>query len=91
MPDTLSKGASDGGRTSYYDLPASATTLAYLIEYRRMSFNVGNIFKASWRIGLKEGVTDVYDLNKIIYFAQRELAVIAARQAKYDNDFLNAK
>jgi len=35
-----------------------------------MSFAVGNIFKAAYRMGQKG---EVYDLNKIIWFAKREL------------------
>lgn len=71
---------SDGGSTSYYDLPGDADDIGDLIEHRRMTFNVGNIFKACYRLGEKDGVDDVYDLNKMIYFAQRELKAIARRR-----------
>lgn len=64
---------SDGGSTAYYDLPKEAKDIGDLIEYRNMSFNVGNIFKACYRIGQKDGTTELYDLEKIVYFAQREL------------------
>lgn len=66
--------ASDGGATGYYNLPDGAKTLGDLIEFKDMNFNVGNIFKASYRLGDKEGVDMPYDLRKIIYSAQRELA-----------------
>jgi hypothetical protein len=36
-----------------------------------MSFARGNIFKAAYRLGEKEGIDDIYDLNKIIYYAKR--------------------
>jgi len=63
-----------GGSTpSQYELPADATELQDLIEYRNMNFAVGNIFKAAYRLGTKEGTSAEYDLNKIIFFAQREL------------------
>jgi len=59
-----------GWSSSYYQLPPNATELQDLIEYRNMSFAVGNIFKAAYRMGQKG---EVYDLNKIIWFAKREL------------------
>ena len=59
-----------GWSSTYYKLPPNATELQDLIEYRNMSFSVGNIFKAAYRMGQK-GI--VYDLNKIIWFAKREL------------------
>lgn len=69
----MSKVKSDGGSTSYYDIPEGAKDLGDLVEYKDMNFNIGNIFKAAYRLGEKDGTDKVYDLNKIIYFAQREL------------------
>lgn len=80
---------SDGGSTEYYDIPKEAKDIGDLIEYRDMSFNVGNIFKACYRIGQKDGTTELYDLEKIVYFAQRELrrAKVAERERqKADQD-----
>ncbi|WP_196232765.1 hypothetical protein [Sinorhizobium meliloti] len=65
---------SDGGSTSYYNIPEYATDLQDLIEHKRMEFGIGNIFKACYRLGEKDGTSKRYDLNKIIFFAQRELA-----------------
>jgi hypothetical protein len=79
-PNPPSETLSDGGATSYYDLPDGATTLNDLIEDREMSFALGNVFKAAYRIGRKPSVTDDYDLRKIIYFAQRELDARARRR-----------
>lgn len=62
---------SDGGATDYYRLPANATELNDLIEHKRMSFALGNIFKACYRFGEKDAASRLYDLNKIIYFAER--------------------
>lgn len=70
------KITSDGKATAYYDFPVGATTLNDLIEYKNMSFARGNIFKAAYRIGDKEGIDDLYDLNKIIYYAERMIAQI---------------
>lgn len=65
---------SDGGSTRYYDLPTGAVDLNDLIEHKGMSFAQGNIFKACYRLGEKDGTTQAYDLRKIIFFAQRMLA-----------------
>lgn len=66
-----------GGSTpSQYALPTGAKELQDLIEHRGMNFAVGNIFKACYRLGTKDGVSAEYDLNKIIFFAKRELARI---------------
>jgi len=63
---------SDGGSTDYYKIPAGATDLQDLIEAKSMSFGRGNIFKAAYRLG-EDGNDEVYDLKKIIWFAQRRL------------------
>lgn len=66
---------SDGGSTSYYELPPEARELNDLIEYKDMSFALGNIFKACWRLGEKDGTSRLYDLRKIRYFADRLIAL----------------
>jgi DNA invertase Pin-like site-specific DNA recombinase len=45
-----------------------------------MPYGVANIFKACYRLGRKAGNDDEYDLNKIIYFAQRELEYVKSRR-----------
>ena len=65
---------SDGGPSEYYDFPPGATTLNDLIEHRNMSFAQGNILKAAYRMGTKEGISLEYDLRKIKYYADRMLA-----------------
>ena len=75
-PDMWGKAnkiSSTGGSTSFYKIPEGATELNDLIEHKNMSFAVGNIFKAAYRLGEKKGITTEYDLNKIVYFANREL------------------
>jgi len=57
----------------YYQFPEGCRELQDLIEHRDMNFNVGNIFKAAYRLGNKPGVSKKYDLEKIIFYAQREL------------------
>jgi len=64
---------SDGWSTSYYEIPEGAVELQDLIEHKKMNFAVGNIFKSAYRLGGKGGIDAEYDLNKIVWFAQREL------------------
>jgi len=76
VPDTFdpclpSTVTSDGGSTSYYELPEDASELNDLIEHKGMSFALGNIFKACYRFGEKDAASRMYDLNKIIFFAER--------------------
>jgi hypothetical protein len=67
------RGTLTGWSSSYYRLPTGATELQDLIEHKDMNFAQGNIFKAVWRLGEKTGTSKEYDLEKIIWFAQREL------------------
>lgn len=62
--------ASDGGATTYYELPDHAKELKHLISYRGMSFARGNVFKACYRLGEKEGAEVLYDLRKMLFFVQ---------------------
>ena len=59
---------SDGAATSYYELPPHASELRHLISYKGMSFSRGNVFKACYRLGEKEGNDLMYELNKMEYF-----------------------
>ena len=74
------KVKSDGGSTDYYKIPAGATDLADLIEHKDMSFALGNIFKACYRLGEKSGNDLLYDINKIIYFAERLKAQVEQKK-----------
>lgn len=69
----LEEGANKGGSTDYYKLPEDATDLQDLIEYKDMNFSLGNVFKAVWRLGECDHSDRVRDLNKILWFADREL------------------
>ena len=62
-----------GLSSDYYTLPEGCKELQDLIEYRDMNFARGNIFKATYRLGDKPGVDQIYDYEKIIWFAQREI------------------
>ncbi len=75
----------NGGTTDYYAIPEGATTLQDLIEHKGMDFAIGNVFKACYRLGEKGEDTVMYDLNKIIYYAQRELNRIGNGNTKRDS------
>jgi len=74
-PNERGKVKSDGGSTSYYEIPQDATELRHLISHKGMSFARGNIFKALYRLGEKEGTDVLYDLNKIKFFAEELIAM----------------
>ena len=70
---TIQEG--NGGSTpKQWAFPDGAKELQDLIEYRNMNFAVGNIFKACYRLGTKND--DLYELNKIKWFVEREIARI---------------
>ena len=73
----LSEEKPGGSTPSLYALPEGAKELQDLIEHRNMNFAVGNMFKACYRLGEKDGVDKAYDLRKIIFFAERELRRVA--------------
>ena len=78
---------SDGGPSSYYDLPPSCVTLNDIIEWKGEtqwlgdSFHLSNVTKAAWRWGIKDGTTKAYDARKLIYTGARLLMKYAGRQA----------
>lgn len=78
------KTKSDGWSTNYYELPSNATELQDLIEYRQMNFAIGNCFKACYRLGRKDGATTLYDLNKIKWYVEREIARLEAEKEKFN-------
>jgi hypothetical protein len=55
-----------------YGVPEGAKMIQDLIEHRNMNFAIGNIFKACYRLGHCSHSDKMRDLNKIIYFAERE-------------------
>ena len=72
VPATTSgKIKSDGGSSAYYQFPDGAKELNDLIEHKGMSFARGNMFKALYRLGEKEGIDVGYDLNKMQLFLDR--------------------
>lgn len=63
----------NGGSTDYYKLPLNAKDLQDLIEHKDMNFSLGNIFKACYRLGSCSHSEALRDLNKIVWFANREI------------------
>lgn len=61
---------SDGGSTAYYAIPDHATELRHLISAKGMSKSRGDIFKACYRLGEKDGVDTLYDIQKMEFFIQ---------------------
>lgn len=69
--DTPSKKLeSDGGSSGYYVLPKHANELRHLISFKSMSKSRGDIFKACYRLGEKQGVDVLYDLKKMKFFIE---------------------
>ena len=80
--DTKYQSENNGGSTDYYKLPEGAKELQDLIENRNMSWNIGNVFKAVYRLGGSHHSSNVRDINKAIWFLQRELALELAKNEK---------
>ncbi len=76
LPDSeiFKTSTNNGGTTDYYAVPSSVSTLQDLIELKSMNFAQGNIFKAVYRLNDPHHSDAIRDLNKIIWFAQRELS-----------------
>lgn len=69
---------------NYYVLPSNAKDIQDLIEYRNMPFGIACIFKACYRFGQKPSVTELYDAQKMKWFAERKIAEIE-RELENDN------
>lgn len=88
---------STGGCTSYYDFLPEWVTLNDMMDYKAqnqwgpLSFHMGNITKATYRFGEKDGTSQVYDLNKIIYSGLRAKLMLEDKQSVRDylNELLN--
>lgn len=79
---------SEGGPTSYYDMPFSdwVTTndmMEHLAEHKwgKYGIHLKDIFKGLCRWGEKDGTTTLYDVKKIIYYGCRVLRMLAGAEA----------
>lgn len=71
----MSAAENNGGSTDYYRIDKSWTMAQDVIESREMNFSQGNIFKAAFtfNVGRHDASSYERELNKIVYFANREL------------------
>lgn len=65
----------NGGDTDYYDLPDDVRCCQDIIEWRDFNFSQGNLFKAAFcmNTGRHSATNYERELNKIIWYANREL------------------
>ena len=65
----------NGGDTDYYNVEKKWKNAQDIIEDRKMNFAQGNIFKSAFTFnkGRHDATSYERELNKIIWFAQREL------------------
>lgn len=78
---------SDGGPTSYYDMPFSEweTTndmMEHLAEHKwgKYGIHLKDIFKGLCRWGDKSGTTTLYDTKKIVYYGCRVLRMMVGKE-----------
>ena len=69
------ESTNNGGTTDYYQIHPSWKQAQDIIEARDMNFAQGNILKAAFCFNTNrhDGTTYTRELNKIIWFCQREL------------------
>ena len=65
---------SDGSTASYYELPPKARELQDLISHRNMNAQIGEIFRACYRMGRAAHSDELRDARKILFYAQAEVA-----------------
>ena len=73
MRNALDKMTSDGSTASYYELPEGAKELQDLISHRNMNAQIGEIFRACYRMGMVSHSPEMRDVKKIIFYATEEL------------------
>lgn len=69
----IDKVTSDGSTASYYELPSGATELQHLISHRNMNAQIGEIFRACYRLGMVSHSPEIRDVKKILFYATAEL------------------
>jgi len=74
----------------YYDFHEGVKCVQDLIETNNMSWNQANILKATIRWGCKDGASKKYDLEKIIWFATRELQLMRGNPRTDADDSFDA-
>lgn len=64
---------SDGSTASYYELPEGATQLQDLISFKNMNAQIGEIFRACYRMGQASHSDNLRDAKKILFYAKAEV------------------
>ena len=64
---------SDGSTASYYELPAGAAELQDLISYKNMNAQIGEIFRACYRMGEASHSDELRDAKKIKFYIDAEI------------------
>ena len=79
----------NGGSTNYYKIKSEWKDVQDVIEERNMNFAQGNILKAAWCLGTTrhKGTNYERELNKIIWFCERELARLKLTSLDKTEDF----
>jgi hypothetical protein len=78
---TADQSENNGGVTDYYKLDPEWECVQDIIEDKNMSWNIANVFKSCFRLGGNHHSTKLRDLNKIIYFAERERDLIQKQKS----------
>lgn len=75
----FAEAVNNGGSTDYYKFQPDWNECQDIIESRKMNFSQGNIFKSAFcfNVGRHNATDYKRELNKIVYFAQRELERIS--------------
>jgi len=73
-PATWGSGqTSDGSTASYYELPDGAAELQDLISYKNMNSQIGEIFRACYRMGEASHSNELRDAKKIKFYIDAEI------------------
>jgi transposase-like protein len=64
---------SDGSTASYYELPDGAAELQDLISHKNMNAQVGEIFRACYRMGEASHSDELRDAKKIRFYIDAEI------------------
>lgn len=62
----------------HYNAHPSGVECITVVEH--MNFNRGNAIKYTWRAGEKDKVTEIQDLEKSVWYLQREIARLKKQQ-----------
>lgn len=77
------------GKTNTVDHPSHYTSHPTGIEcidvVEAFNFNVGNAIKYLWRAGLKEGTDEIEDLQKALWYVQREITRRSEEKRRSDD------